>query len=211
MRNVLGFIVGSTIIGLMALTLGPSPSEQTEDKQEVSEISATILQTSQEHHSQTVQKQTAAWYRYFDLKEDTEGIQSAPNLQIKPETQQTQKGFTIFRISNHSAQTQALKIQDGSLIMIQEALGPEGNWIPVEYWDYDWGFGSEFGELHLKPQHSVRITAPKFEGDFKTKFRLKLKINDTEDLLYSEEFEGMVSVAQFQKPVQAKKTMSYLK
>jgi hypothetical protein len=206
MKNVFGLMLGIGLIGLLALNLHPQEENNT------SQVNATLL-SSPRPTQEVLKEQTVAWYKYFDLKEINPQSQgkSPTSLLIKAEKKQTQEGFVIFKVMNLSNQLQTLKTQDGSLIMIQEALNSEGEWLPIEYWDYDWGLGSEFSQLELQSQHSVMITVPKFEGDFETKLRLKLKMNESQEVVYSEEFKAIVNLGQFNTPLKAKKTMSYLK
>lgn len=209
MKNVINLFIGLALITLLALTL---PS-QVEQKSVETPHDDTLQPESLP--SQALKTQTVAWYQYFDLKPiETEVKTTQKNsLAIAPAEEQPQKEFIAFRLYNLTAQAQIFTTQNGSLIMIQEAKDPSGDWKPIEYWDYDWGIGSDFGQLALAPKHSVLFTVPLFEGDFETSVRLKLKVSNTPSspTLYSEEFTAKVNLGQFDKPEKAKESISYLK
>ncbi len=208
MKNVINLLVGFSLITLLAVTL-PSQIEQKPAENYNDTLQPESLP------SQVLKEQTVAWYQYFDLKPITKElvVHQKNTLAIIPEEKQAQKEFIVFRLYNLTNQNQAFATQNGSLIMIQEAKNQDGNWQPIEYWDYDWGLGSDFGQLVLAPKHSVLFTVPLFEGDFETSLRLKLKIDtsSTSEILYSEEFKAKVNIGQFNKPEKAKESISYLK
>jgi hypothetical protein len=106
------------------------------------------------------------------------------------------KYFTAYLI-NTSKSTLSAKKQDGSLIMIQEALNENGKWIPIEYWVYSGCGNSYFNPLKLESGKYVMIPIKKYSGNFKTKIRLKLKTNSK--VLYSYPFEGSIDKSQFKK------------
>lgn len=90
------------------------------------------------------------------------------------------------------------KKQDGSLIMIQEAMDENGNWQPIEYWVYSGCGNSYFNPLDLASQQYIAIPIRKYSGSFDTQIRLKLKASD-ELIIYSEPFEGSIHKAQLNK------------
>ncbi|NJL14969.1 MAG: hypothetical protein HC913_19545 [Microscillaceae bacterium] len=124
-----------------------------------------------------------------------------------------QEGFLPFELVNSSLSAKTLTTQNGSLIMIQEALNPQGKWTPIEYWDFNWEIGSDTTQFVLLPQHGVLVMVPVFSGDFATKIRLKLTTSlppKASQVIYSEVFEGMVKPGQFKKPESAQANFSYL-
>lgn len=104
--------------------------------------------------------------------------------------------FTAYLI-NASDSTFNAERQDGSLIMIQEAINGKGEWKPIEYWVYSGCGNSYFDPLKLDSGKYVMIPIKQYHGSFKTKFRLKMKKDKT--LFYSETFEGSIEKSQFQK------------
>jgi hypothetical protein len=104
--------------------------------------------------------------------------------------------FTAYLI-NTTDTTFNVTRQDGSLIMIQEAMDEKGQWQPIEYWVYSGCGNSYFDPLELNPGKYVMIPIKEYHGNFKTKIRLKMK-NDKK-IIYSESFEGSIDKSQFEK------------
>lgn len=105
--------------------------------------------------------------------------------------------FTAYLINTSDSSFKADR-QDGSLIMIQEAMDKEGKWQPIEYWVYSGCGNSYFYPLDLASGKYVMIPIKKYSGRFKTKLRLKMKLNNS-SLFYSEPFEGRIDKRQFKK------------
>ena len=157
-----------------------------------------------------------AWYRFFN-KHAAGNIKPQKNksLQFVFPEEQSQKGFFNFKLANATEEAIKIRIQNGSLIMIQEAKNDKGDWQPIEYWDYDWGNGSVFDEYSLDPKNAILVSAPRYKGNFETDIRFKLKTGDSkeqDDVIYSPVFKGSISLSQFKlNPGKEDKTISYLK
>lgn len=104
--------------------------------------------------------------------------------------------FTAYLV-NATDSTFTAKRQDGSLIMIQEAMDDKGSWQPIEYWVYSGCGNSYFNPLQLASGKYVLIPIKKYSGNFKTKIRLKFKYGN--NVLYSDSFNGSVEKSQFMK------------
>lgn len=111
-------------------------------------------------------------------------------------------------ILNTTSDTVDLDIQDGSVKMIQEALNPNGVWIPIEYW-LNSSCGISYGSAYLYPNHYLETNAFRYTGTYKTKLRFKLLystkyIPETKqrimNYIYSEPFDGSVNYSQLGKP-----------
>lgn len=87
--------------------------------------------------------------------------------------------------------------QDGSLIIIQEALNEKGEWKPIEYWVHSGCGNSYFDPLRLDPGNFVLVPIKKYTGNYQTKIRLKWK-NGVE-INYSESFDGSINKSQFER------------
>ncbi|NJO03348.1 MAG: hypothetical protein HC880_18165 [Bacteroidia bacterium] len=170
------------------------------------EKSALSTQLSYQDTNQSLPAMRAAWYRYFDVK-DAESQASIPKNSSRQALQFVMlpvselDEFIQLRLMNGSANAINIRTQDGSLIMIQEAKNVQGVWQPIEYWDYDWGFGSYFEDLILEAGQSVLITAPRPQGNFETDIRFKLKTGQdaaNQDVYYSAPFRGKIYQSQFQ-------------
>lgn len=125
------------------------------------------------------------------------------------------KGMKV-NIHNNSDDTLILGVQDGSMYMIQEALDPNGNWEPIEYWVNSW-CGNSYGNIYFPPHTSIYVGAYRYQGTFSTKLRFKFKyfnekiVNGVRNkkFIYSEPFEGSVNYSQFHK-MKAEPFRSYL-
>ncbi len=104
--------------------------------------------------------------------------------------------FTAYLVNTSDSSFRA-KRQDGSLIMIQEALDKEGKWRPIEYWVYSGCGNSYFDPLELNPGKYVMIPIKKYSGDFETKIRLRFLQGN--NLYCSEPFNAKIDQSQFEK------------
>lgn len=102
--------------------------------------------------------------------------------------------FTAYLI-NTSDSTFNADRQDGSLMMIQEAMNEKGEWEPIEYWVYSGCGNSYFSPLELTTGNYVMIPIKRYSGAYKTQFRLKMKKD--EELFYSGTYEGSIELSQF--------------
>lgn len=85
-------------------------------------------------------------------------------------------------------------LKDLTLFMIQEAKDSLGNWQAVETFSPS-GCGNSYSTvLELKKNHSISIPIPKFQGEYQTELRLKLRIYD--EVIYSEPYKGTISYSQ---------------
>lgn len=107
------------------------------------------------------------------------------------------KGYFISYFINTSNITFKAERQDGSLMMIQEALNEKGEWSPIEFWVYSGCGNSYFNPLELEPGHCVMVPIKKYSGSFKTKIRLKMKNNSS--IYYSTSFDGSIDPSQFKR------------
>lgn len=79
--------------------------------------------------------------------------------------------------------------------LIQEAKDIDGKWKPIEYY---YNHGSCFKNQYFfkfKPQKYFSFPIIKYFGNFKTKLRVKVKINGYD--YYSNEFVGCINTSQF--------------
>ena len=104
--------------------------------------------------------------------------------------------FTAYLVNTSDSSFRA-KRQDGSLIMIQEALNEDGKWLPIEYWVYSGCGNSYFDPLELNPGNYVMIPIKKYLGNFETKIRLRFLQGN--NLYCSEPFNAKIDKSQFEK------------
>lgn len=110
------------------------------------------------------------------------------------------QAFPVF-IYNPSKDTVYLDQQDGRVIMIQEAKDENGVWKPIEFWRYSW-CGNSYGAEGLLPNALAVVKVFKYDGDFETEIRLKLKNGDK--IIYSDSFKGTINKSQFELPADFK-------
>lgn len=199
------------IIGLLALVSLTMPQLKPTNAIENTQINLIKSVQFQKREAETMKP---AWYQFFNptKAEYKLTLQNQKKLLFAKSPKQQQADLLNFEVINISTQNVTLPTQDGSLIMIQEAKNPKGDWQPIEYWNYDWGKGSQFATLSLNPLQSVLITAPKYEGDYKTQIRFKLKAAEQEKtFLYSDSFEASIDLSQFEaNPKELPQEFSYL-
>ncbi len=105
-------------------------------------------------------------------------------------------GMILFVI-NTTEDTIHISTQDGSLIVIQEALDNDRNWKPIEYWIYSWCGNSYDHSLILQPGQFAFSGAIRYSGAVQTKLRFKLKSG--EHLYLSNSFDGSIEPILFRK------------
>lgn len=134
-----------------------------------------------------------AVYFYFDKDLKPVNLKSKEFVWLEDNPQGY---FTAYLINTSDSVLNARK-QDGSLIMIQEALNEKDEWQPIEYWVRSGCGNSYFESLILKSQKYVMIPVKQYQGSYKTKIRLKMDTGKA--ILYSEPFEGSIDISQFEK------------
>lgn len=112
-------------------------------------------------------------------------------------TDDNPKSHFIAYLINTTDSVFKSRLQDGSLLMIQEAMNEKGRWSPIEYWVTSGCGNSYFRSLNLEPGQQVMIPIKNYHGSLKTKMRLKLQTG--KEIIYSEIFEGSVEPRQFRR------------
>jgi hypothetical protein len=107
------------------------------------------------------------------------------------------KGFAIYIANCSTGKSAVLETQDGSAMMVMEALTLDKTWKSIEYWSGSW-CGNSYLSITLSPGEFTFTRGIKCSGDFRTKCRLKL--SNGNDQLYSNEFYMGISTTQFEKP-----------
>ncbi len=114
--------------------------------------------------------------------------------------ERTLKHFKTYPLYVYNSSSQYVEVQmplqGDDLYFIIEALDQSKNWKPIEYWDQP-GFlcGTGHEDYVLKPKHFIVSAVKKYNGDYKTKMRIKLKSFDK--TYYSNEFSGTMNLNQF--------------
>lgn len=102
------------------------------------------------------------------------------------------KGYPVY-IVNPTNKTIRVEEQDGRLMIIQEAKDKNGNWKPIEFWQFS-SCGNSYGGIALKPNSYIFTKIVAYRGEFETTLRLKM-LNDT-IVYYSEPFKGSINLTQ---------------
>jgi hypothetical protein len=141
--------------------------------------------------------------RLNEFYTDTEIEEGGSNHNSKKKVGHTEKRQNKFVPSipvflyNPTNDTILFQIQNGRVIMIQEAKDEHGVWRPIEFWQYSW-CGNSYHEEVLLPNNIAIVKVLKYDGDFETELRLKLKSDNT--IIYSDSFKGKINKSQFKLP-----------
>lgn len=104
--------------------------------------------------------------------------------------------FSIF-IKNSSNENVVLVPQDNSLYLIQEAIDKKGKWKPIEFWGFSTCGNSYDRKIKFNPNQIIELDSPKYKGDFSTKIRFKLRLNN--QVYYSNSIPSTINISKFQK------------
>lgn len=132
-------------------------------------------------------------YFQFKVNVDPKELDSIGLNKFKKDTFEYFTGYLI----NNTDSTVKLTRQDGSLIMIQEALDEEGEWKPIEHWVPSRCGNSYFHPLYIDSGEYVIIPIRKYKGSFKTKIRLKFVYK--REVHFSDSFDASINKSQFEK------------
>lgn len=132
-------------------------------------------------------------YFQFNLNQSFETLKSFNSKWIEKYS----KSHFIAYLVNMTDSSVYIKTQDGSLLIIQEALDENNNWQPIEYWIPSGCGNSYFNPLSLEAGKCVLVPIKKYTGNYKTQFRLKFNIGKS--IIYSDTFEASLDKTQFKK------------
>ncbi len=103
----------------------------------------------------------------------------------------------LMCVYNSGDDTAAITLQDGEVMVIQEAKNPQGRWQPIEFWLYS-TCGNSYECLRIAPKHLVIVKTVLYNGDYQTTLRYKLRIDRR--VVYSQTFVGRIQKEQFELP-----------
>lgn len=132
---------------------------------------------------------------YFQFNLD-QSYESLTTLDMKW-LERYSKSHYIAYLVNMTDSSFSAKAQDGSLLIIQEALDENNKWQPIEFWVPSGCGNSYFNPLRLDSGKCILVPIKKYNGNYKTKFRLKF--NFGKSIMYSDTFEGSLDKSQFRK------------
>ncbi|MBO6200496.1 MAG: hypothetical protein J6N74_02615 [Chryseobacterium sp.] len=129
------------------------------------------------------------------INKNFEKINKSENINVFIEHKDENK-FSIF-IKNSSNENLVLVPQDNSLYLIQEAIDKKGNWKPIEFWGFSTCGNSYDRKINFDSNQIIELDSPKYKGDFSTKIRFKLRLNN--QIYYSNSLPSTINISKFQK------------
>jgi hypothetical protein len=105
------------------------------------------------------------------------------------------KGENQVWIINNTPNVVSVQMQDWLFICILQGLTKDGQWLPIQYWQFS-GCGNSYHNKEFAPKtaNSFLFTIPN-KGNYQTKLRFKLLGADR--FYYSNEFTGKIDYCQF--------------
>ncbi len=125
------------------------------------------------------------------------------NGQVKSENEinlileKTKDSLYSIYVVNKTSDSISISNQDWSLFLIQEAKNKNGEWKPVEYWQYS-TCGNSYLSENIEPNGILKTESTAYFGNFNTEVRFKLLNNDR--IYYSNPINGFVNLSQFTIP-----------
>ncbi len=104
------------------------------------------------------------------------------------------KYFYPVYVVNQTPTTKMFIGKDRYVFAIQEALDTNRRWRPIEGRGFDF-CGNGYWGLKIHPKEFLTFLMPKYEGNYKTKIRVRVKIGEI--VYVSKPFEGTIDEKQF--------------
>jgi hypothetical protein len=112
-------------------------------------------------------------------------------------------GYHVY-VVNNLGDTVRFDAQDSRLYMNVQAKDQKGKWRDIEHLPSSW-CGNSYHILKLAPKRYWSFVTPVYEGEYKTKLRIKLIVGsgkkkngkETDHIIYSNEYKGSVNPGQF--------------
>lgn len=103
------------------------------------------------------------------------------------------KGLPLIIENKTKLDTILIPLFRGTLPIVQEALNEDMKWVEIEYLTKE-----KMGYYSYKifPREYLYTKIPLYEGDYKTKLRVKLQLNDS-TIIYSNTYKGFVNKRMF--------------
>ena len=122
-----------------------------------------------------------------------------PGVYLAVDTKTDKRFFLKFQairvtLGNSTDRMVYFRAQDSRLSIVQEALGRDGRWRPIEYLPHSF-CGNSYHRLGLPAGYQWTFVAPRYHGSFRTKLRIRL-IKPSGDIV-SDAFWGSINPAQF--------------
>ena len=110
------------------------------------------------------------------------------NVASRKKNEKYTQGLPVIIENTAKLRSKHLLLHRGGALIIQEVLNTKGKWIPIEHKTKE-----KIGNYYylLLPKKYIYTKVPKYKGTEKTKFRVKLFL-DEETVVYSNEYEGNI-------------------
>lgn len=106
--------------------------------------------------------------------------------------------FSIYMKNNGQKNVQLIP-QDNKLTLIQEAFAQDNKWKPIEFWiNSDCGM-SYLKKINVRSGKIIGVSSKKYKGNFKTKIRFKLLIDNK--VYYSNSITASINKSKFEKSI----------
>lgn len=107
------------------------------------------------------------------------------------------RGFAL-RVINRTVKAVGFAACDSAMFIVREAQDASGAWREIES-PPDSGCGNSFHRVFLGPGQYWQFPAREYAGPIKTIMRFRLDPGGGKPVIYSNEFDGQVTAAQFAK------------
>jgi hypothetical protein len=103
-----------------------------------------------------------------------------------------------LRVVNRTGEVASFKACDSDLFIVREAVDGDGRWREIESLP-DSACGNSFHHVFLKQDQYWEFPARLYTGPIKTRTRFRMDLEEGGPSIYSEEFEGEMAAAQFER------------
>lgn len=111
------------------------------------------------------------------------------NTSKRKKKKRLSQGLPLIIENTTQRDTVLVPLFRGTLPIVQEAMNEDMKWVEIEYLTKE-----KMGYYSYKifPQEYLYTKIPIYQGDFKTKLRVKLQLNDS-TILYSNTYKGYIN------------------
>ncbi len=127
----------------------------------------------------------------------SDGFELYPDYSAAIKYRHYEKEYNFYYplyIVNQTPKNKIFIGKDSHVFGLQEARHKDGNWYPIEVKGYDF-CGNGYWGLIVHPREFITVLLPKYNGDFETQIRIRLKIGD--NTYVTKPFIGKINSSQF--------------
>lgn len=141
-----------------------------------------------------------------ELKAEFNTIENSKN-KIQIIAKITNDTIISIYLKNNTKDSLDISKQDWHLFLIQEAKNKNGEWKPIEYWNYSW-CGNSYLSENIESQKIIKTETKKYNGTFETDIRFKFLINS--EVFYSNQLKCKIDITQFEIPKEFTEHSTYI-